>query len=165
MTFKGKFPRLGKGCFLASGAWLIGDITCGEESSFWFNVVVRGDVNQISIGNRTNIQDGTVVHVTSGTAPTHIGSNVTIGHGAIIHGCTIEDHCLIGMGSKILDGAKIRQHSFVAAGSLVTPGKEFPEKSMIMGAPAKAVRMLTEAEIQGIAASAQHYVDTMRGYQ
>jgi len=164
IPYKTHTPQLGEDVFVASGAWLIGDLTVGDDSSFWFNVTVRADVHWIKIGSRTNIQDGTVIHVTNAKAPTSIGNNVTVGHGAIIHGCTIEDDCLIGMGAKLLDGAIIRKGSFVAAGALVTPGKEFPPGSMIMGSPAKAVRPLTDEEKKSISYSAAHYVDTKRHY-
>ena len=164
IAYKGKKPILGNDVFLASGAWLIGDLTVGDESSFWFNVTVRADVHWIKIGSRTNIQDGTVIHVTNGRYPTTIGNNVTIGHGVTIHGCTIEDDCLIGMGAVILDGAVIRKGSFVAAGALITPGKDYPAGSMIMGSPAKAVRQLNEDEKKGLAESAAHYVETMKNY-
>jgi len=165
IEYLGKKPLLGKNVFVAAGAWLIGDLTIGDESSIWFNAVVRADVHWIKIGSRTNIQDGTVVHVTNQKAPTAIGNNVTIGHGAIIHGCTIEDDCLIGMGATLLDGAVISKGSFVAAGSLVTPGKKFPPGSMIMGSPAKAIRPLNDEERQAISYSAAHYIDTVNNYR
>ena len=162
--YKGKIPTLGQHVFLASGVHLIGDLEVGADSSFWFNTVVRADVNIIRIGSRTNVQDNTVIHVTSKTAPTHIGSDVTIGHSAIIHGCTIEDLVLIGMGAKILDGAIIRKYSLVGAGAIVPPGKDYPERSLILGAPAKAVRQLSEEEIKGLYKSSEHYVETARVY-
>jgi len=164
MAWKNKKPELGKDTFIASGAHVIGDVVAGNETNIWFNVVIRGDVNTIRIGFRTNIQDNSVVHVTRGTGPTSIGSDVTIGHSAIIHACTVEDNCLIGMGAVILDGAVIRKNSLVAAGSVVTPGKDFPPGSMIMGSPAKVVRALTEKEIKSIQDSADHYVELARSY-
>ncbi|MEY4631142.1 MAG: hypothetical protein RIQ81_1262 [Pseudomonadota bacterium] len=164
MDWKGNRPELGKDVFIASGARVIGDVVLGVGTNVWFNVVIRGDVNSIRVGFRTNIQDNAVVHVTRGTGPTNIGSDVTIGHSAIIHACTVEDNCLIGMGAVILDGARIRKNSLVAAGSVVTPGKDFPAGSMIMGSPAKAVRELTAQEIAGLQDSADHYVELARTY-
>ena len=164
MSWKGCQPRAGTGVFIASGAAVIGQVELGDDVNIWFNTVIRGDVNTIKIGARTNIQDNTTVHVTSGTGPTVIGNDVTIGHNAVIHACTIEDKCLIGMGSTVLDGAVIRSRCFVAAGSVVTPGKEMPSGMMIMGSPAKAVRPLTEKELAFLEKSAKDYVETARGY-
>jgi carbonic anhydrase/acetyltransferase-like protein (isoleucine patch superfamily) len=164
MPWQGHKPKIGKGVFVASGAAVIGQVELGEDVNIWFNTVIRGDVNTIKIGARTNIQDNTTVHVTSKTGPTAIGSDVTIGHNAVIHACTIEDQCLIGMGSTILDGAVIRARCFVAAGSVVTPGKEMPSGMMVMGSPAKAVRPLTEAELSFLGQSAKDYVETARSY-
>jgi len=164
LEFQGMRPKLGRNVLVASGAQLIGDLEIGDESSIWFNVTIRADVQRIRIGARTNVQDNTVIHVTHDTGPTTIGSDVTIGHGAVIHACTIEDLCLIGMGSIILDGAVIPTGSFVAAGALVTPGKTFPKGSMIMGSPARATRSLTPAEHEGLKASMTHYLKTARAY-
>jgi gamma-carbonic anhydrase len=157
-------PQLGDNCFVASGAHVIGDVIAGEDVSFWFNTVVRGDCNFIRIGDRTNIQDGTVIHVTHSTHPTKIGSDVTIGHGAVIHGCTIESNCLIGMGSIILDGAVIPEGSWVAAGALVPPNKQYPPNSMILGSPAKAVRSLRPHESAIIKESVNNYLTYKAGY-
>jgi len=164
MPWKGTDPEIGKDVFIASGARVIGDVVLGAESNIWFNVVIRGDVNSIRVGFRTNIQDNAVVHVTRETGPTNIGSDVTIGHSAVIHACTIEDNCLIGMGAVVLDGARIRKNSFVAAGSVVTPGKDFLPGSMIMGSPAKVARPLSEKEIASLQHSADHYVELARTY-
>jgi carbonic anhydrase/acetyltransferase-like protein (isoleucine patch superfamily) len=164
IPFAEKTPRIGVNSFLANGAHLIGDLQTGSDCSFWFNTTVRADCNHISIGDRVNIQDGSVVHVTGGTGPTIIGSDVTIGHNCTIHACTIEDLCLIGMGSVLLDGAIISRESWVAAGSLVTPGKRFPPRSMIMGSPAKAVRELRDDEVQLIRDSVKNYLDYKAGY-
>ena len=139
-------PRLDPTVWLAPSADIIGDVTIGEHSSVWFATVVRGDVHWIRIGAYTNVQDGSVLHVTNGRSPLAIGSRVTIGHKVCLHGCTIEDDCLIGMGAVILDDAVIGSGSVVAAGALVTPGKKFPPNSLIMGSPAKVVRTLTEEE-------------------
>lgn len=165
MPWRGHEPQLGSDIFLASGAAVIGQVELGDEVNVWFNTVIRGDVNTIKIGARTNIQDNTTVHVTAKSGPTSIGSDVTIGHNAVIHACTIEDECLIGMGATILDGAVIRSRCFVAAGSVVTPGKEMPSGMMVMGAPAKAVRPLTEAELAFLKRSARDYVETARSYK
>lgn len=165
LPYKGKKPQLGKNTFVASGARLIGDLIAGEDCSFWFNVTVRGDCNFIRIGARVNVQDNTVIHVTHTTGPTHIGSDVTIGHGAVIHACTIGDFCLIGMGAIILDGAVIPPNSFVAAGALIAPGKTFPPGYLIKGSPAVAARPLTPAELEGIKKSVQYYLDYKKGYE
>ncbi len=164
LPFAGKSPELHESVFVASGAQLIGDLKVGRESSIWFNVVVRADVHYIRIGERTNIQDNTTVHVTEGQSPCVIGSDVTVGHNCIVHACTVEDHCLIGMGAIILDKAVIREGSLVGAGALVTQGKEFPPRSLILGSPAKAVRQLTDAEYESLKDSARHYVETARKY-
>ena len=164
MPWNGHHPKLGRGVFVASGAAVIGQVEIGEDSNVWFNTVIRGDVNTINIGARTNIQDNTTIHVTSKTGPTVIGDNVTIGHNAVIHACTIEDYCLIGMGSTILDGAVIRSNCFIAAGSVVTPGKEMPSGMMVMGSPAKPVRPLTQAELDFLRKSALDYVETAKSY-
>ena len=165
MTWQGHEPKLGKDVFLANGAAVIGQVELGDDVNVWFNTIIRGDVNTIKIGARTNIQDNTTVHVTVNTGPTSIGSDVTIGHNAVIHACTIEDECLIGMGAIILDGAIIRSRCFVAAGSVVTPGKEMPSGMMVMGSPAKPVRPLTEAELAFLKKSAKDYVATARTYR
>lgn len=164
LPFRGHTPRLGAEVFVASGAQLIGDLEIGAQSSIWFNVVIRADVHHIRIGARTNIQDNTTVHVTEGKAPCIIGNDVTVGHNAIVHACTVEDLALIGMGAIILDQAVIGTMSIVGAGALVTQGKIFPPRSLIIGSPAKAVRMLTDQEVEGLRESAQHYVDTAQGY-
>ncbi len=165
LPFAGATPDLGEGVFLASGAQLIGDLRIGRDSSVWFNTVIRADVHYIRIGERTNIQDNSTVHVTEGQSPCVIGSDVTVGHNCIVHACTVEDLCLIGMGAIILDKAVIRHGSLVGAGALVTQGKEFPPRSLILGSPAKAVRTLTDAEYHGLAESARHYVETAKRYQ
>ncbi len=154
---------LGKTVFIAKSADVVGKVKLGNFISVWFQAVIRGDVDSITIGDRTNIQDGTVVHVAPGY-PTVIGAGVSIGHNAIIHGCEIGDNVLIGMGAIILNGAKIGDNSIVGAGSLVTQGKVFPPNSLIMGSPAKVVRELKPEEIQSIRDNAEEYLDTMKGY-
>ena len=164
IPYRGKSPKLAKQCFVASGACVIGDVVVGEAANIWFNCTVRGDCNSIQIGARTNIQDGTVVHVTQGTGPTKIGNDVTIGHGAIIHACTIDDFSLIGMGAVILDGAIIPSNCLEAAGSVVPPNKTYPQGHLILGSPAKAVRVLTPEEIEEIHASVKHYLEYTSHY-
>ncbi len=170
--FQGVAPRIAKGVFVAPSADIIGDVTIDNGSSIWFGCVLRGDVNRIRIGKNTNIQDLSIIHVThksmedtrnSGFATT-IGSNVTVGHRVTLHGCTIEDACLIGMSSTILDGAIIGKESIVAAGSLVTQNKVFPPRSMIMGSPAKVVRELSAEEVASLYQSAINYVKFMGMY-
>lgn len=152
-------PDIHNSCFIADGAKVIGRVKADKDVNIWFNVVARGDVNEITIGENTNVQDLSMLHVTEEGA-LHIGKNVTIGHSAILHACTIEDHCLIGMGSTVLDGAKIGHGSLVAAGSIVPPNKEFPPNSFIMGAPAKLVRELKEEE----KAQFHHHYKSYVGY-
>ncbi|GAB2506046.1 gamma carbonic anhydrase family protein [Lysobacter humi (ex Lee et al. 2017)] len=158
-------PVLGARTYVDDAATVIGDVVLGEDTSVWPGTVIRGDVNFIRIGDRTNVQDGTVIHVSHdgphaklGGFATRIGSDVTIGHKAIIHACMIEDAVLIGMGAVLLDGAVVRKHGFVGAGALVPPGKVVGEGELWLGNPAKKVRMLSEAEIEGLYYSAQHYV-------
>lgn len=144
-SYKGFTPKLEKGVFIAESADIIGRVICGEDSNIWFQCVLRGDVNSISIGRNTNVQDQSMLHVTEGF-PLTIGDNVSIGHSVTLHGCTIEDSCLIGMGAVILDGAVIGENSVVAGGSVVPPGKKYPPGSMIMGNPAVVRRDLTAEE-------------------
>jgi carbonic anhydrase/acetyltransferase-like protein (isoleucine patch superfamily) len=163
-TFAGKTPDLGRGVFLAETCSVIGDVGIGEESSIWYGTVVRGDVMPIRIGARTSIQDNTVIHVTSDFSGTIIGSDCTIGHAAIIHACTVEDFCLIGMGSIILDGAVIGRGSLVGAGALVTPGTNIPPGSLVVGSPAKVKRPINDKEREQISYGATHYVELARRY-
>jgi carbonic anhydrase/acetyltransferase-like protein (isoleucine patch superfamily) len=162
--FRGVLPSVHATAFIDHSAQIIGDVEIGEESSVWMNVVIRGDVHRIRIGRRSNVQDGTVVHVMNETHPTTIGDDVTVGHAALLHGCTIDDCCLIGMGAIVLNGAKIGQHCLVGAGALVTEGKEFPDHSLIVGAPARVIRTLEEAETQKIARAADGYVKRWQRY-
>ncbi len=165
VTYKGITPKIDPTVFIADGVHIIGDVEIGRDSSVWYNTVIRGDVNYIRIGERTNIQDNTVVHVTNKKFPTHIGSNVTIGHSAVIHACTINDYSLIGMGAVILDGAIVGKFSLIAAGAVVTIGMVIPEGTLIAGVPAKAVRSLTEEERKFLVQSAQNYVDYVATYR
>lgn len=143
--------------FIAETAVLIGDVEVKADANIWYGVVIRADGDKATIGENTNIQDNAVIHVDKGV-PTHIGKDVTVGHGAIVHACTIHDNVLIGMGSIILDGAVIEENVIVGAGALVPPGKVIPKNSLVVGSPAKVVRQLTEDEIKGIKDSARHYV-------
>jgi carbonic anhydrase/acetyltransferase-like protein (isoleucine patch superfamily) len=154
---KGVRPRLGRDVFVADGARVIGDVHLGDGASVWFGAVLRGDYMPIRVGARTNIQDNAVVHITSGESGAVIGDDVTVGHSAIVHGCTVGSGCLIGMGSIVLDGAVIGEQSFVAAGSLVTPGTIIPPRSMVMGRPAKAVRAVTERDLGTLREAAARY--------
>ena len=160
----GKTPVLGKGVFVAQNAAIIGDVVIGDESSIWYATTIRGDVMPIRIGARTSIQDNTVIHVTSDFSGTEIGDDCTIGHSAIIHACTVESFCLIGMGSILLDGARIGTGSLVGAGALVTPGTNIPPGSLVIGSPAKVKRPLNDKEREQIRYGAAHYVELARAY-
>lgn len=170
-TYKNWKPKLGSKTWIAPSADIIGNITIGKDVSIWFGCVVRGDVHYIKIGDRTSIQDLSMIHVThykkddmSDGNPTVIGNDVTVGHRVMLHGCTIEDACLIGMSATILDGAVIGKESIVGANSLITKNKVFPPRSLIMGSPAKVVRSLTDGEVQELYASASRYVEFKNGY-
>ncbi len=149
--------------FIAETATVIGDVTMGKESSVWFSAVLRGDAAPITIGEGTNVQDNAVIHVDEGE-PTIIGKRVTIGHGAIVHGATVEDEVLIGMGSIILSHARIGTHSIIAAGSVVTEGMEVPPRSLVMGVPGKVVRHIKDEELAKIEDGAKHYVERAKNY-
>jgi len=163
-------PKIGEKTWIAENALVIGKCEIGDNSSVWFGSVVRGDVNFIKIGDRTNIQDLSMIHVSRKSDgaengfPTNIGSDVTVGHSVTLHGCKIGNACLIGMSATLLDGCEIGEESIVAAGSLITQNKTFPPKSMIMGSPAKVVRQLTEEEISHIYQSAQNYISNKDDY-
>lgn len=156
-AFEGNMPVIDGTAFIAEGTQIIGKIVIKKNASIWYNSVVRGDVNTISIGENSNIQDGCAVHCDS-EFPTVVGDNVTIGHNVIVHGCVIGEFCIIGMGSTILDGGKIGSNSIVGANSLVTQNKVFPDGVLIVGSPAKVVRELTPEEIEGIRESVAGYV-------
>ena len=157
-SFKGVSPRAHATAYVDASAQVIGDVHIGAESSVWMNAVVRGDVHRIRIGDRSNVQDGTVVHVMNRTHPTTIGNDVTIGHAAIVHGCTLGDRVLIGMGAILLNGATVGSDSIVAAGSLLTEESRFPPRSLVMGSPAKLKRQLTEGEVASILEFSERYV-------
>lgn len=151
------YPKLGKNVFLASGVKIIGNVEIGDNSSVWYNSVIRGDVHYIKIGSQTNIQDCSMLHVTNGKYPLNIGSKVTIGHSVKLHGCTLEDLCLIGIGAIVLDGAVIHKNSMVAAGAVVKPNFVVPSGKLAAGVPAKIVRDLLDDEIADLERSAERY--------
>jgi carbonic anhydrase/acetyltransferase-like protein (isoleucine patch superfamily) len=156
--YRGVQPRVAPSAFVDDSAQVIGDVDIGEESSVWMCAVLRGDVHWIRVGRRSNIQDGAVVHAMTGTHPTAIGDNVTIGHAAVVHGCTIDPQCLIGIGAILLNGSHIGAGSIVAAGTLVTEGMKVPPRSLVMGVPGKVKRLLTQVEIADIQRYADRYV-------
>lgn len=157
-------PEIHPSAWIADNAQVMGDVKLAEDSSVWFGVVIRGDTGSISVGRRSNIQDNSVLHADQGK-PLVIGDNVTVGHQAMLHGCTIGEGSLIGIAAVVLDGAKIGRYCLVGAGSLVTEGKEFPDGCMILGSPAKAVRQLSPEQIEGLKKSAQHYVNNTLRYK
>jgi carbonic anhydrase/acetyltransferase-like protein (isoleucine patch superfamily) len=157
-------PRLAESVWVADSAQIMGNVELAEDASVWFGVVIRGDTECIRIGRGTNIQDGSVLHADVGK-PLTVGDNVTVGHKVMLHGCTIGDDSLIGIGAVVLNGAKIGKGCLVGAGSLVTEGKEFPDGSMIMGSPAKVVRELTETQKAGLKLSAQHYIENANRFK
>lgn len=169
IEYKGIKPKLGENVLICDGAKVIGEVEIGDNSSIWYNCVLRGDVNYIKIGNNTNIQDLSTIHVwhrdeKSNGYPTIIGNNITIGHNCIIHACEIKDNCLIGMGSIVMDDVCIGENSIIGAGSVITKGKKFMPNSLIFGNPAKFIRELKKEEIQEIKNSATRYVDFAKDY-
>lgn len=162
--YKGKWPVVSSTAFIENSAQVIGDVTIGDQSSVWFNAIVRGDVNYILIGNRTNIQDSSVIHVTHDTHPTILEDDITVGHSVTIHGCTIRSRVLIGMGAIILDGAEVESDCIIAAGAIVTEGKKIPSGWMAMGIPAKPVRELTKKERASLLEHAQNYIKYKNEY-
>lgn len=157
-------PTVPDSAYVADSAQVMGNVQLGEHSSIWFGVVIRGDTECIHIGEGSNIQDGSVLHADFGV-PLTIGKHVTIGHKVMLHGCTIGDQSLVGIGAVILNNAKIGKNCLVGAGSLVTEGKEFPDGSVIMGSPAKVVRSLSPEQMQGLRFTAQHYIDNALRYK
>ncbi len=160
----GLVPQVAASAWVADSAQVIGDVTLGEDVSIWFGSVLRGDADSLHIGAGSNIQDASVLHADLGK-PLVVGERVTVGHQVMLHGCTIGDESLIGIGAVILNGAKIGKNCLVGAGALVTEGKEFPDGSMIIGSPAKVVRQLSPEQIEGLRKSAQHYIDNARRYK
>jgi carbonic anhydrase/acetyltransferase-like protein (isoleucine patch superfamily) len=164
-TYRGRAPQIARSAYIDPQAVVIGNVTIGEDSSIWPCAVIRGDVHSIRIGERTNIQDGSVLHVLLDKYPLTLGDDITVGHAAILHGCTIESRCLIGMGSIILNGVKIGGGSIVAAGTLLTEGTEIPPGSLVMGHPGRVRRSVTAAELEGIERSARGYVDYQEAHK
>ena len=156
--YKGVSPKVHSSAYVDDSAQVIGDVEIGAESSVWMNAVVRGDVNWIRIGARSNVQDGTIVHVMNDTHPTTIGDDVTIGHGAVVHGCTLQDRILVGMGAILLNGVVVGADSIVAAGTLLTEGTHVPPRSLVMGSPGKVRRALTDEDVATIRQYAERYV-------
>lgn len=157
-------PRIAQNVFIAPSAVVVGDVTLAEHVNIWYNATLRGDVEKITVGARTNIQDNAVCHVTTNTHPLIIGSDVTIGHSAILHGCTIKDFALVGMGAKVLDGAIVEERAFVAAGALVSPGKVVTSGWLWAGVPAKPIRKITPEEDAYLSRSAKHYVEVAQNH-
>jgi carbonic anhydrase/acetyltransferase-like protein (isoleucine patch superfamily) len=165
LSYDGKAPRLAASVFLADGSVVSGDVEIGEHSSLWFGTVVRGDVNQVRIGARTNLQDQVVVHVTAGTHPTTLGDDVSVGHRAVLHGCTVNDRSLVGIGSIVMDGAVVGPDAMVGAGALVPPRMIVPPGKLVLGSPARVVRDLTPAELASMLDRAARYVGYAAKYR
>jgi carbonic anhydrase/acetyltransferase-like protein (isoleucine patch superfamily) len=164
ISYKGRTPKLGRGVWIAPTAVVIGDVQLGDDVSIWFGAVVRGDVFHIRIGAGTNIQDNSVVHVTSGQHATIIGRHVTVGHGVTLHGCEVQDRALIGIGAIVLDQAVIGEEAMVAAGSVVTPRTVIPPRMMAVGSPARPKRPLTDSELEHVRSAGSHYVALAKQY-
>ncbi len=163
-TYKGKVPEIPASVYIAQNAVVLGDVVIGPASSVWFNAVVRGDENYIRIGARTNVQDNCVLHVTHKTHPLFVGDDVTIGHGAIVHGCRIKNACLIGIGAIVLDGSVVGEESIVAAGSVVKEGMIVPPRTLVAGVPAVIKRQLTQEDIDYIMGLTRNYIEMTRSY-
>jgi carbonic anhydrase/acetyltransferase-like protein (isoleucine patch superfamily) len=159
LPFKGAHPHVDPSVYLAPTAVIVGDVVIGPESSIWFGTVVRADVNIIRIGARTNIQDQCMLHVTGGNYPLNVGNDITVGHRAIVHGCTVEDGCLIGMGAILLDGCHVGAEAIVAAGALVAEGSRIPPRTLAMGVPATPRRDVTDKELARVRSSVAHYIE------
>jgi carbonic anhydrase/acetyltransferase-like protein (isoleucine patch superfamily) len=164
-AYRSILPRIDPSAFVDESAQIIGDVEMGPESSAWMNVVIRGDVNWIRIGRRSNIQDGSIVHVMRGTRPTVVGDEVTVGHGVILHGCTVGDRCLVGMGAILLNGVVLGESCIVAAGSLLPEGAVVPPRSLVVGHPGRVRRPLTDEEVATIADYAARYAGYSRDYR
>jgi len=162
--YDGRSQRIGQRVFIAENATLIGDVSLGDDCSIWYGAVLRGDVHSIRIGPRTNIQDNCTLHVTQGTYPVRIAEEVTIGHGAVVHGCTIERRALIGMGSRVLDGSVVGELALVGAGALVPQGMRVPPRTLVVGVPARVKRPLTDDEIARLEQSWKNYVGYKEEY-
>jgi gamma-carbonic anhydrase len=158
-------PRIDATAYVPELAVVVGDVVIGPASSLWFHTVVRADVHHVRIGARSNVQDNATIHAVRGRFPTIVGDGVTVGHNAVLHGCTVEDGCLIGMGALVLDGAVIGTESLVGAGALVTPGTVVPPRSLVLGSPAKRTREINDAELERLRTSAANYVELARRYR
>lgn len=165
LPYEGKLPRFGTDVFVASNAVVIGKVEIGDRTSVWFNCVIRGDGHYIRIGRETNVQDGTIIHIAADRFPTLIGDRVTIGHGAIIHACTVEDDSMIGIGAVVLDGSVVERGAIVAAGAVVPPGKRVPKGEMWAGSPAQFKRPVKATEIEFIAWNARNYCELAAKYR
>lgn len=164
IAFRGASPRCHPSVFVADGAKIIGDVAIDEDSSVWFHTVVRGDINRIRIGRGTNVQDNCTLHVTADHALT-IGSFATLGHGAVVHGCVIEDLCLVGIGAVVLDGAVVGRGSVIGAGAVVAPGAEIPPHALVLGVPGKVVKVLPPGSIEANRGTAERYIGYARSYR
>jgi gamma-carbonic anhydrase len=158
-------PQIDPTAYVSELAVVIGDVAIGPGSSLWFHTVVRADVHHVRIGARSNVQDNATIHVVRGRFPTLLGDGVTVGHNAVLHGCTVEDGCLVGMSAVVLDGAVLGAESLVGAGALVTPGTIVPPRSLVLGSPAKRVREVSDAELERLRTSAGNYVELARRYR
>lgn len=165
IAYKGRLPQIDPSAYVQETAQIVGDVIIGPRSSVWFNVVIRGDVNHVRIGAGSNIQDNSTVHVTRDRWPTIVGDDVTIAHGVILHGCTIADRCLIGMGAIVMDGVEIGEDCLVGAGALVTPGTKIPGGHLVLGSPATATRQLRAEELARLKRSAANYVEYAENYR
>ena len=163
--FRGISPQIHPTAFIEESAQIIGDVHVGEHSSVWFGAVVRGDVFHIRIGDRTNVQDGTVIHVSNGTHATILEDEVTVGHNVTLHGCHVERGCLVGIGAIVMDACRVGEHSLVAAGALLSPGTVVPPRSLVMGVPARVKRQLTDAEVADLDVFWKNYVEYTRAYR
>ena len=163
-TYKNYKPVLGKNVFVAPSADIIGNVSIGDDCSIWFNVTIRGDVHYIKIGDETNIQDNSILHVTNGRFPLTIGNRVTVAHGVALHGCTINDQTLVGMGAIVLDDVEVGEKAIIAAGSLLREGIKFPGASLIAGSPARVIRPLKQDELKKILQYARNYIDYKNSY-
>jgi carbonic anhydrase/acetyltransferase-like protein (isoleucine patch superfamily) len=162
--FESEFPRIHLSAFVAESAEVIGDVEIGEDSSIWFGSIVRGDVNFIRIGKRTNIQDNSVIHVSGGTHPTVLGDEITVGHRVLLHGCTVDDRCLVGMGAILMDGVHVGKECLIGAGSLLTPNTIVPPRSLVLGSPARVKRELTDEELAFLDRSWRNYTELKLRY-
>ena len=164
-AFSGHTPRIDASAFVVDSAIVIGDVAIGPESSIWFHAVVRGDIESIRIGARTNVQDNATIHVVGGKFGTRLGDGVTVGHNAVVHGCTIEDGVLVGMGAIVLDGAVVGAESLLGAGTLVAPGSRIPSRSLVLGSPGRVVRPINDEELERLRSAAANYVGYAQRYR